>query len=216
MARRPLGASSLGAGASNPEDEFPRESFLMNTELARSTVGAARKLSRDLAEGVFDVILSNASRIRGFNARRQELAEVNGEYLFYYALGLVMFFGTIRRSWGDQEVNAVLEAAADDLSSQTIYTGASTSKAPEIRARVLANARNMFEAIRDHFEQAFADKGNHDDTFNFLTLHLMRAFPGAMSLMTEGHVNILTMIMQVFGPLSLAAASGMSPETGKS
>jgi hypothetical protein len=188
----------------------------MNSEegqAIRSTLAVAHRLSRDLSQAVLDAILSNASRIAGFKERRNQLTEVNEEQLFYYALSLSLFCNTTTQSWGEQQVDATLEAAADDVSRKLVYAGAPSGAAPKIRAHVLENARNFYRATRDNFERLSADIVKQNDIFKILLILMTRTFPGTRILMTEGHTELLSFIMQRFGTLSLRAVEA-SQEAG--
>jgi hypothetical protein len=184
----------------------------MTTEaelIAKSVLGGAQQLMGELSRGVIDIIVSNASRIRSFNTRRKELTSFEAEYLFYYAFGLVLFSRTIQTSWRDRDVEPILEAAADDISRRIAYSSGAQTDVEQIRANVLANARSMYEATTNNFGRVLDGEGQPDVIFSIVTLNLMKAFPGAASLMMEGSA-LFSAILQRFGTLSLAGAVGAS------
>jgi len=179
------------------------------TQIARSLLNDAQQLMREISEGMIDVVVSNAAQIRSFNSLREELTTFEAQYLYFYAFGLVLFSRTIRETWANQDIESVLEAAADELSRKIAYSRGSEADLKQIRASVFHNARNMYENTKSSYGRLLSGEVGAEAVFTLVMRDLTHAFPGASILLTEAP-ELLTIIVQRFGTLSLAGAVGAS------
>lgn len=161
-----------------------------------SIAASARTLADDIKGSIIGTIDANADAMPDVAARRDELAAVNEAYLFDYALGLVLFFASIGRSWTNEETGRQLEAVARDI-----------TRAPTEVQEALALIRRTVGPMLD----GATAEGGEDRMFKVMTVHLHKAFPGVMTLLTMGHARLLAEVMQQFGMMSISASGARPP-----
>jgi hypothetical protein len=81
---------------------------------ARLAGGAGRRMTLEIESVIRNIVSANAASIANFNERREELANINLEFLLYYSIGLVLWFQGAA-TWTEERRDTVIQNVAEEL-----------------------------------------------------------------------------------------------------
>ena len=175
---------------------------------AKAALAGGEALANEIQAAIRDIVISNAAGIERFHERSDELTKVDYQYLFFYAVSLVLFFASSAESWTEAEINSVIDRAAEDfvrvMRFRTADYGDPETKRPAIALRL----QGTFEDVRGNFrriEEVGREEERSDATFTLILMYLSQVHPASLTLLTEGSVAVFSALQRSFGLISISA-----------
>jgi hypothetical protein len=165
-------------------------------------------LAHEIEAAIRDIVISNATGIERFHERHEELTKVDHQFLFFYAVGLVLVFTSGAGSWTEEEINSVIDKAAEEIVREMHFRTAGQGDLEGERRAIGAQLRNVFENIRSRFrrlEEIGEEKERSEASFTVMLRYLTQVYPAFATLFGTGNTELLAKLEQSFALISISA-----------
>lgn len=166
-------------------------------------------LAHEIEAAILDIVISNAAGIERFRERREELTNVNYQFLFLYAVGLVLVFASGAGSWTEEEINSVIDMAAEEIVREMRFRTVGQGDLEGERRAIGAQLRKVFENVRSNFgrleEIVREGKESEEASFTLILGYVTRVYPAFATWFGTGNTEFLAKLVQSFGLISISA-----------
>jgi hypothetical protein len=175
---------------------------------AKMVLAGGEALAQEIEAAIRDIVISNAAGIERFHERRKELTEIDHQFLFIYAVSLVLFFASGAGGWTEEEINSVIDKAAEEIVRAMRFRIAGQGDLEDERPAIAKQLRGMFENVRSNFSrlgEIGEEKEISEAVFTLILMYLRKVHPASLTLIAEGNMAVLTKLQQSFGLISISA-----------
>jgi hypothetical protein len=175
---------------------------------AKMILVGGEALTHEIEAAILDIVISNAAGIEKFHERREELTEIDYEYLFFYAVSLILFFTSGPKSWTEENINSIIDKAAEEIVRMMRFRSAGQGDPKSERSAIVTQLRRMFENVRSNFsrfEEIGEVKERDDAFFTLMLMYLRKVYPTSLTFILEGNTALLDLLLRSFGLISISA-----------
>jgi hypothetical protein len=175
---------------------------------AKVALDGGQALANEIEAAIRDVVISNASGIEKFHERREELTKVDPRFLFFYAVSLVLLFASSAKRWAEEEINSVIDKAAEEIVRVKRFLTAGQGDPEGERPVIAEQLRGVFENVRSNFgrlEEIGEEKERSEAAFTLILMYLRQVHPASLTFLAEGNTEVAATQAQNFGLISMSA-----------
>ena len=174
---------------------------------AKVTLARGQALAHEIEAAIKDTVISSAAGIETFHERREELTTVDHQFLFLYAVSLILFFASNAVNWTEEEINSIIDKAAEEIVREMRFRTAGQSDLEDESLVIARHLRDVFGNFRSNFSR-LGESGKGEDTSNAISLFLMylsEIHPASLTFLAEENMAVLVPLQQRFELISISA-----------
>jgi hypothetical protein len=175
---------------------------------AKLILAGGQQLAKEIDVAIRDTVVSNAAGIDRYHERREELTEINYQFLFFYAVSLVLYFASSAKSWPEEEVNRVIDGASEEIVRTMRFRTTSESDPESNRIEISGQFRDIFENVRSNFDrltEISKEDKNSEAIITLIFMYFTKVYPAFITLLSEGNIAVTSELGQRFGLISITA-----------
>jgi hypothetical protein len=176
---------------------------------AKAIFAAGKALANEIEVAIRDTLISNAMRIERFHERQEELMNVDHQFLFFYALSLVLFFMSSARSWTEVEINSIIDKVSEEFVREMRFRTADQGDLEATSLMISKQFRGVFGNVRSNFSRlGEIGKGKESSDnliFALILKYLIKVHPASATFFAEGNTPVIVLLQQRFGLISISA-----------